>query len=296
MAGQTDPISDAFREVKLLKHREYNRESDFTCAYDGWENTIQAVSDHSAVEINIPPEIGGRPVTAIGNNAFLGCSKLKWIRIPDTVKSIGNNAFKDCVSLKEGVLSASLEKIGAFAFSGCVSLKSLVLSNRLKRIEINSFRNCRKFSEARIKDMETGEIRDFVVACQSDNAIWMYLMAIMRACDPLSGYMDKYDATFLEVADEDDIYRIAVHRLRNPLGLTDEMEEIYRSRLRNMVKRVILMDRVERLTAIGDLDCIDENALESYIEIASKMGGGCVAYLLEYKYRKNRIGLSDFSL
>lgn len=279
-----------------MKHRGYNRESDFTCAFDGWENTIQAVSDHSAVEINIPPLIGGRPVTAIGNNAFLGCSKLKWIRIPDTVKSIGNNAFKDCVSLREGVLSTDLEKIGAFAFSGCVSLKTLVLSNHLKRIEMNSFRNCRKFSEARIKYKETGEIRDFVVACESDNAIWMYLMAVMRACDPLSGYMDKYDATFLEVSDEDDIYRIAVSRLKNPFGLTDEMENIYRSRLRNMVKKVILSDQVERLTAIGDLDCIDESSLESYIEIASKMGGGCIAYLLEYKYRKNRIGLSDFSL
>ena len=279
-----------------MKHRDYNKESDFTCSYDGWENTIQAVSDHSAVEINIPPVIAGRPVTAIGNNAFLGCTKLKWIRIPDTVKSIGNNAFKDCASLKEGVLSADLEKIGAFAFSGCVSLKRLVLSNKLKRIEMNSFRNCRKFSEATIIFKETGETRDFVVACESDNAIWMYLMAIMRACDPLSGYMDKYDATFLEVSDEDDIYRIAVSRLKNPLGLTEEMEEIYRSRLRNMVKKIILSDRVERLTAIGDLDCIDESALESYIETAGSMGGGCIAYLLEYKHRKNRIGLSDFSL
>ena len=279
-----------------MRHRGYNSEEDFTCSYDGWENTIQAVSDHTAVELNIPPFIGGHPVTAIGNNAFFGCSSLKWVKIPDTVKSIGNNAFRDCSSLREAVLSSSLEKIGAFAFSGCVNLKTLVMSDHVKRIEISSFRNCRQFSEVKVIDSTNGEIRDFVIACESDNAIWMYLMAVMRACDPLVGYMDKYDATFLEVSDEDDIYRIAVHRLRKPLGLTDEMEEIYRSRLRNMVKKVILSDRVERLTAIGDLDCIDVDSLENYIEIAGKMGGGCIAYLLEYKFRKKKIGLSDFAL
>lgn len=289
-------MPDTSMEVRGLRHRGYNKEGDFTCVFDGWENTIQAVSDHSAVEINIPPVIGGHPVTAIGNNAFFGCSKLKWIKIPDTVKSIGNNAFKDCISLKEAVLSSALEKIGAFAFSGCVSLKTVILSNHLKRVEINSFRNCRNFSEVLIKEPETDRMKKFIVACESDNAIWVYLQAIMRASDPHGAYMDKYDATFMEISDEDDIYRIAVQRLREPDGLTQEMEDIYRSRLRNMVKRAILMDRVERLTAIGDLECIDESSLEAYIEMASRIGGGCTAYLLDYKYRKKKIGISDFSL
>lgn len=279
-----------------MKRIAYNKSEDFSCYYDGRENVLQAVNDHSLTVINVPPEIGGYPVDAIGNGAFQGCHDLKWVKLPNSVKSIGNNAFKDCVNLKEVNLGSGVEKIGAFAFGDCANLRTVILSNHVRRIEMNSFRNCRKLTKARVIEPEKKRITDYAIACESDNAIWMYLRAVMRACDPRGGYMDKYDATFLEVADEDDIYRIAVQRLRNPYDMTEEMESIYRSRLSNMVKAVILNDRVERLTAIGDLDCIDDDSLEYYIELASRIGGGCIAYLLEHKFRKSKIGLDDFSL
>lgn len=282
-----------------MKRKDYNKEEIFTCVFDGWENIIQSVNDHSITELNIPPEIGGSPVTCIGNNAFMGCDQLKRVRIPDSVHTIGNNAFKDCVNLKEIELSYSLEKIGAFAFSECGKLENVIMSNKVKRIEINSFKGCRKFSKVMIKMPETEKKIPFAVACGTDNSIWMYMMAITRACASRGSYlekMDKYDAIFMELASEDDIYRIAVQRLREPFGLTAEMRRVYRSRLRNMVKKLVQTDQVERLTAIGELNCIDVQSLEQYIESASRRGSSCTAYLLEYKHRRNRIGLSDFSL
>ena len=38
-------------------------------------------------------------VTAIGDEAFAGCTNLRYIRIPVSVKSIGTDAFRGCSRL-----------------------------------------------------------------------------------------------------------------------------------------------------------------------------------------------------
>ncbi|MGI6206373.1 MAG: leucine-rich repeat domain-containing protein [Anaerovoracaceae bacterium] len=280
-----------------MKHRDYNPQSDFICSFDGWKNKIEAVNNRTEmVEINVPPVVNGRPVDEIGENAFSGCTKLRWVKLPDSVETIRNSAFKNCTELKEAELSAALESIGAFAFSGCVNLRSVTISDHVKRMEINSFKGCRKLTEIKVKSSVTGEIKSYQVASDNDESIWMFLSAVMRASEPGHESMEKYDAAFLEIQDDDAVYRISVQRLRDPVDLYPDMERVYRSRLRNMVKKIILKDRVDMLTAIGELDCIDMDSLDYYIEIASRIGGGCIAYLLEHQYRKSRIGLRDYSL
>lgn len=284
-------------EVTALKHRDYNPQSDFICSFNGWKNKLQGVSRRAAMEeINVPPEINGRPVMEIGEGAFADSPKLKWVKIPDSVDNIRNSAFKNCPELKEAVLSAGLEKIGAFAFSGDENLRSVTISDHVKRFEINSFKGCRSLKEIKVISSETGRIKTYQVAGDNDESIWMFVSAVMRAAEPGRGSMEKYDAAFLELQDEDAIFRISVQRLRDPVDLFPDMEKVYRSRLRNMVKSVILRDRVDRLTAIGELDCIDMDSLDYYIELASRIGGGCIAYLLEHQYRKSRIGVRDYSL
>ena len=62
-------------------------------------------------------------VTSIGVLAFLGCSLLSDITIPDGVTSIGDLAFEDCKSLKSITIPDSLKSIGKEAFYSCKSLK-----------------------------------------------------------------------------------------------------------------------------------------------------------------------------
>lgn len=62
-------------------------------------------------------------VTAIGDRAFEGCSRLTGIVIPEGVTSIGVSAFRNCTCLKSAVLPQSLKRIGKYAFMGCRELQ-----------------------------------------------------------------------------------------------------------------------------------------------------------------------------
>ena len=59
---------------------------------------------------------------SIGDCAFLGCSALEAVSLPETVHTIGGSAFKKCTSLQTLQLSDGLKNIYAGAFAGCTSL------------------------------------------------------------------------------------------------------------------------------------------------------------------------------
>lgn len=76
-------------------------------------------------DVQIPPEIAGKIVTAIGVNSFLNCSALTSVMIPEGVVEIGDNAFSGCCNLKTVVVPASVTIIWHCAFSGCCNLQSV---------------------------------------------------------------------------------------------------------------------------------------------------------------------------
>lgn len=74
----------------------------------------------------VPAEIEGRPVTAIGEQAFAELGFLKEVVLPDGVVSIGAKAFYKCEGLELVRLPASIADIGKFAFNNCPKLSLLV--------------------------------------------------------------------------------------------------------------------------------------------------------------------------
>ena len=96
----------------------------------------------------IPSMVEGKPVTAIGENAFSECC-LNEIIIPEGVVYIGRRAFS--YSNVEIVhLPNSLDEIGEDAFYSCNQLTQITLPDGLEYIGESAFCNCRKLESVRI--------------------------------------------------------------------------------------------------------------------------------------------------
>lgn len=92
----------------------------------------------TAMEIEIPSEYDGKPVTEIGDNAFRAIS-LKSVIVPDSIEVIGDRAFSNCSQLTNISLPEGLKEIKQFAFSYDVNLKSINLPSTLTTLGQYSF-------------------------------------------------------------------------------------------------------------------------------------------------------------
>ena len=117
----------------------------------------------NATEVVIPAQIDGYPVTIIGYDAFLDCSSLTNIVIPDSVTHIFENAFAGCSSLTSIDLPDSLTYIDDTTFKTCTSLTSIDIPDSVTSISVGVFTNCTSLTSIDIPDRVTSI---------GDNAFW----------------------------------------------------------------------------------------------------------------------------
>lgn len=121
----------------------------FTWSYSisGNAATITGISPTQGEMPPIPSELGGKPVTTIGQNAFKNCTGLTGaLTFPDCVTSIGSYAFYDCEGLTELAIPDNVKKIEDNAFKGCGGLTSITIGNGVMSIGDSAFSYCRNLA------------------------------------------------------------------------------------------------------------------------------------------------------
>lgn len=124
------------------------------------------LSCSSLTDVSIP-----NSVTSIDIDAFHYCSGLISIEIPNSVTSIGDWAFSDCSSLTSIEIPNSVTSIGYGAFYHCSSLNSVKLPDSVTSIGENTFAGCSGLSSIKLPDSVTSIGAGWFSGCSSLTSI-----------------------------------------------------------------------------------------------------------------------------
>jgi hypothetical protein len=132
-----------------------SNESYFTVNETG--ETITGLTDtgKTQTELIIPYEINGVEITAIQDSAFIRCSSLTSIDIPNSVTSIGHNAFNNCTGLTSINIPNNVTSIGSGVFAGCTSLTSINIPDSVTSIGSGVFAGCTSLTDVKISNRLT---------------------------------------------------------------------------------------------------------------------------------------------
>ena len=171
-------------------------------------------------------------VTSIGGQAFLECSNLKSITIPNSVTSIREHAFRYS-SLTSVTIPNSVTTIGERAFQYCSSLTSVTIGNSVTSIVNDAFAGCTSLTSVTIPDSVT----------EIGNAIFWHCSSLTSITIPdsvTSIGMQAFDgcSSLTSVTIPDSVTSIGDYAFRNCSSLTsvtigDSVTSIGRDAFRN---------------------------------------------------------------
>ena len=98
---------------------------------DGHEYAEITGYEGSVAHLNVPDEIDGLKVEAIGNHAFSGRNDLVQVTLPESIRTLYGFAFHDCRNLKKITLFDSIDDYYDGVCRQCDSLKDIEIT--LKR-------------------------------------------------------------------------------------------------------------------------------------------------------------------
>lgn len=93
-------------------------------------------------------------VTAIGANAFAGCTTLTKVTLPANLLAIGQEAFAGC-SIAEADIPSGVNHIGNGAFKGCTALTDVIMPYDMGEIADNLFDGCTSLENVRLPHAPT---------------------------------------------------------------------------------------------------------------------------------------------
>lgn len=139
-------------------------ESDFEYGVDKDTATITKYKGAGGT-VEIPATLGGYPVTGIQMQAFIECTSLKSVSMPESMTWIGDSAFAGCTGLEQVEFSPNLTTIGPNSFYSCNGLTSVVVPDKVTSIESLAFFGCLKLESITIPASVTNLDSTFVFGC-----------------------------------------------------------------------------------------------------------------------------------
>lgn len=117
----------------------------------------------------------------LDENAFSGCSNLRFIRLSDNISIVSNYAFDGCTALADLHWPASLREIGDAAFRNCESLKVVSLPEGTEKVNYYAFGGCKNVEKLYI----ASTITELGSACFEFNSTEVPLTITATADEPL---------------------------------------------------------------------------------------------------------------
>lgn len=139
-------------------------ESDFEYGVNKGTATITKYKGAGGT-VEIPATLGGDPVTGIQMQAFIKCTSLKSVSMPESMTWIGDSAFAGCTGLKQVEISPNLTAIGSKSFYSCNGLTSVVVPDKVTSIESLAFFGCLNLESITIPAGITTLASSFVYGC-----------------------------------------------------------------------------------------------------------------------------------
>ncbi len=170
--------------------------SDYTYTVTDGKAEITAVSKSISGNVTIPSTLGGYPVTSIGRQAFLGCSQMTNVTIPNSVTSIGFCAFSSCYGLLSVNIPDSVTSIGAYSFEYCKKLESVTIGKGLATIGSCAFIGCEKLTSVTIGSGVTSISGGAFQNCTSLKSITIPENVTMIGANAFSGCTSLANAYF----------------------------------------------------------------------------------------------------
>lgn len=115
-----------FRIKRHSSDKDSRASIDDFIRFDVGDTVTVTVGDILLQNVEIPEKYLGKPVTAIGDNAFSCNEGLKTVKLPDSITDIGKSAFFDCMNLEQINIPDGVTEIKDSTFDECRSLKKSV--------------------------------------------------------------------------------------------------------------------------------------------------------------------------
>lgn len=141
----------------------------FTEQADGTYSVKATDVSNLPSKIAIPDTYNGKAVTRIEHGAFINCSNIVKVVIPEGITTIGYGAFDGCTKLESVYIPdtvTTFEKMYIYTstFNGCTSLREVRLPSGITEIGHSMFRDCTSLTTFTIPDTVT-TIGDYAFYC-----------------------------------------------------------------------------------------------------------------------------------